>query len=194
VKYQNTEVDFAPPWERLTVVDALAKYAGLQVSDMSVDELSAELEKRENKKHSDLTWGLAVARLFELCCEEHLIQPVFIMDHPVEISPLTKIKRGDKRLVERFEPFVCGMEIGNAYSELTDPVIQLERLTKQREIKEEDQGYENHSVDADFVRAIGCGMPPTGGVGIGIDRLVMLLTDASTIRDIIPFPMIKPKE
>jgi lysyl-tRNA synthetase class 2 len=86
------------------------------------------------------------------------------------------------------------MEIGNAYSELTDPVIQLERLTKQREIKEEDQGYENHPVDADFVRAIGCGMPPTGGVGIGIDRLVMLLTDASTIRDIIPFPMIKPKE
>jgi lysyl-tRNA synthetase class 2 len=124
-----------------------------------------------------------------------LVQPVFIYDHPIEISPLTKIKRGDSRLVERFEPFVCGMEIGNAYSELTDPVEQLQRFVAQRQAQSRgtNKGYENNPLDADFVKAIGCGMPPTGGVGLGIDRLVMLLTDSANIRDIIPFPMVKPR-
>jgi lysyl-tRNA synthetase class 2 len=153
-----------------------------------------------------MTWGLAVAELFEALCEDHLTQPVFVKDHPLEISPLTKKKRGDERLVERFEPYAAKMEIGNAYSELTDPVDQLDRFLAQRRRGDEPKPlqqemhkpgdkdeYEDHPIDADFVKAIGCGMPPTGGVGLGIDRLVMLLTDTPGIRDIIGFPMVKPK-
>ena len=128
-----------------------------------------------------------MAHLFEATCEEHLVQPTFVLDHPLEISPLARVRRGDGRLAERFEVYVCGMELGNAYSELNDPLEQLERFQAQRQ----DQGERAHPLDLDFVRALGCGMPPTGGVGLGIDRLVMLLTDAASIRDVIPFPMVK---
>ena len=161
---------------------------------MPVEKLCAELDRREVDYPEPLSWGVAVAELFEAACEEHLIQPTFIRDYPIEISPLTKLKRGDKRLVERFEPYLYRVEIGNAYSELTDPVDQLERLTAQREVRDTEQDYEHHPVDADFVKAVGCGMPPTGGAGLGIDRLIMFLTDAPSLRDIIPFPMIKPRE
>lgn len=196
IAYQGKEIDFAPPWRRLTVLDALKEYADIDASSMDISELKAVMDKHEIEYDNDIPWGFAVAELFEELCESKLIQPTFIIDHPIEISPLTKVKRGDSRLVERFEPYVNGMEIGNAYSELTDPVDQLERLTSQRnsnDANDEEQNYEDHPVDADFVKAIGCGMPPTGGVGLGIDRIVMLLTDSSSIRDIIPFPMIKPK-
>jgi len=191
ITYQGTELDFTPPWRRLTVLDGLKEYAGLDAGSMTVEELTAEMKKRGMEVAPNITWGKAVMELFEEICEEHLIQPTFVMDHPIDISPLTKQKRGDSRLVERFEPYVRAIEIGNAYSELTDPVDQLERLTSQREGNTED--YDVHPVDADFVKAIGCGMPPTGGVGIGIDRIIMLLTDAASLRDIIPFPMYKPK-
>lgn len=194
IVYQGTEIDFTPPWQRLTMLEALKKYASLDAASMPVDDLKIEMERRGLSYHEPLSWGPAVVELFEATCEEHLIQPVFILDHPVEISPLTKKKRGDERLVERFEPFVCRMEIGNAYSELTDPVDQLERFMAQRKAQAADKEYEDNPLDADFVKAIGCGMPPTGGVGLGIDRLIMLLTDASNIRDIIPFPMIKPQK
>jgi lysyl-tRNA synthetase class 2 len=200
ITYQGTEIDFAPPWRRLTVLDALKEYADIDASNMDVSELKAVMEKNNIEYSEDITWGFAVAELFEELCEHHLIQPTIVTDHPIDISPLTKVKRGDARLVERFEPYVNGMEIGNSYSELTDPVDQLERLTSQRNSSDatdnenEEQNYEDHPVDADFVKAIGCGMPPTGGTGLGIDRLVMLLTDATSIRDIIPFPMIKPKK
>jgi len=189
IGYQGVELDFTPPWRRLTMLDGIREYARLDASNLSAQELSVELQRRGCEIHSEISWGEAVAELFELCCEEHLVQPTFVLDHPVEISPLTKLKRGENRLVERFEPFVFRMEIGNAYSELTDPVEQCERLGHQR--RELGNGYENHPLDADFVRAIGCGMPPTGGVGLGIDRLIMLLTNAVSIRDIIPFPMVK---
>jgi lysyl-tRNA synthetase class 2 len=177
------------------MLDALRKYAHLNATSMSAYELAEEVRSRGLHPPEPLPWGLAVVELFEATCEEHLVQPVFIYDHPIEISPLTKIKRGDSRLVERFEPFVCGMEIGNAYSELTDPVEQLQRFVAQRQAQSRgtNKGYENNPLDADFVKAIGCGMPPTGGVGLGIDRLVMLLTDSANIRDIIPFPMVKPR-
>jgi lysyl-tRNA synthetase class 2 len=194
VTYQGTEIDFTPPWQRLTMLEALKKYANIDAASMSVPDLAAELKRLGRDEDGPASWGLAVVELFETTCEDHLVQPVFILDHPIEVSPLTKIKRGDQRLVERFEPFVCGMEIGNAYSELNDPVDQLERFMAQRKAQAHDSGkeYEDNPLDADFVKAIGCGMPPTGGVGLGIDRLVMLLTDSSNIRDIIPFPMIKP--
>lgn len=188
ISFQGQEVDFAPPWTKLTVMEAIREHLGLDVSEMNADEVNRELVRRElAAAGSTLSWGEAVATLFEHGCEQHLREPTFILDHPVEISPLTKRHREDPRLVERFEPYVCGMEIGNAYSELTDPVEQWERLREQRHADD----FENHPVDADFVRAIGMGMPPTGGVGLGIDRLIMLLTDAPSIRDIIPFPMLR---
>ncbi len=189
VRYQNSEIEFKTPWKRISIIEAIQEYSKIDVSKMSVPELKNILIKKDITIPDQLTWGMAIILLFENECEKHLIQPTFITDHPVDISPLTKIKRGDVRLVERFEPYIFGMEIGNAYSELNDPVIQVERLESQR--NEDD--FENHPVDADFVKAIGCGMPPTGGVGFGVDRIIMLLTNAKSIRDIIPFPMIKPK-
>ncbi|RLF98286.1 lysine--tRNA ligase, partial [Thermococci archaeon] len=136
---------------------------------------------------------LAIAIIFEEFCEDKLIQPTFIIDHPKEISPLTKEKKGTSDYVERFEPFVLGMEIGNAYSELTDPQEQLQRFLEQREMYKEAE-TQHHPIDYDFIKALACGMPPTGGVGLGIDRLIMILTNSESIRDVIPFPMIKPKK
>ncbi len=193
ITYQGTEIDFTPPWRRLTVLDALQEFVGIDADSMTVDELKEQLDAHGVEYHEPLPWGIAVVELFEALCEQHLVQPTFVLDHPIDISPLTKVKRGDPRLVERFEPYVVRMEIGNAYSELTDPVDQVERLEAQRDVRREDVEYENHPVDVDFVRAVGCGMPPTGGVGLGIDRLIMLLADVPSIRDIIPFPMVKPK-
>lgn len=189
INYQGIELDFTPPWTRLTIIDALKHYTKIDGSKMTVERLKTELKQRNIQFNNPLSWGHAIMLLFESECEKNLIQPTFILDHPVEISPLTKVKRGDHRLVERFEPYVYGMEVGNAYSELTDPVIQLRRLEEQRN----DDDYEKHPVDIDFIKAVGCGMPPTGGVGLGVDRIIMLLTNSKSIRDIIPFPMIKPK-
>lgn len=193
ITYQGVEIDFRVPWSRISVLDALRQFASVDASQMSAEDLRAELGRRGVACPEPLSWGVAVIELFEATCEEHLVQPTFIIDHPVEISPLTKLKRGDDRLVERFEPYAFRMEIGNAYSELTDPVAQLERLLEQRRERGNQEDYENHPIDADFVKAVGCGMPPAGGVGLGIDRLIMLMTDAPSIRDIIPFPMVKPK-
>ena len=198
INYQGTDIDFAPPWRRLSILDALKQYENIDASNMGIPALKAEMIKRKMDFPDDITWGIAVVELFEATCEQHLVQPTFVIDHPFDLSPMTKTKRGDKRLVERFEPFACKMEIGNAYSELTDPVIQLERFIEQKEMqtkrqsKETDKDYVDNPIDADFIKAIGCGMPPTGGVGMGIDRLVMILTNAASLRDIIPFPMVKP--
>lgn len=194
IDYQGTEIDFSPPWRRLTVIEAIKEYTNLDVETMTVDDIKVELDKRKIDYDDSITWGTGIVILFEETCEKQLIQPVFITDHPIDISPLTKVKRGNDKLVERFEPYVYGIEIGNAYSELTDPIIQMERLVDQRKNDGQEEGYENHPIDVDFVKAIGCGMPPTGGVGLGIDRLVMFLTNSPTIRDIIPFPMYKAKK
>lgn len=190
IVYQGTELDFTPPWRRLSMLDALREYAGVDADALAAEEVQAELERRGVESPEPLSWGLAVAQLFEATCEEHLVQPTFVLDHPLEISPLARARRGDGRLAERFEVYVCGMELGNAYSELTDPLEQLDRFLSQRR----PQGETAHPLDADFVRALGCGMPPTGGVGLGVDRLVMLLTDAASIRDAIPFPMVKARQ
>lgn len=192
VVYQGTEIDFTPPWRRVTVLGALQE-AGIDADRLGLEGLRSELAQRGIAAPASLTWGHAVALLFGEVVEKTIIQPTFVCDHPVEISPLTKKKRGDARLVERFEPAVAGMEIGNAYSELTDPIEQRERFERQRALGADQEGVEHHPIDEDFVRAMGCGMPPTGGVGLGIDRLVMLLTDAHSIRDVIAFPMMKPR-
>ena len=193
ITYQGTEIDLEPPWKRITVLGAL-EAEGLDAGNMDEAQLREELGRRGIDAPKPFTWGHATALLFSELIEKNLVQPTFVCDHPVEISPLTKKKRGDDRLVERFEPVVAGMEIGNSYSELTDPVEQRARFEAQRALGADEEGVTHHPIDEDFLHAVGCGMPPTGGVGLGIDRLVMLLTDSHSIRDVIAFPLMKPRE
>ncbi len=191
VIYQGKEIDFAPPWRRLTVYDGIREYAGFDVEGMTEEmlfkkckELGSDMDKPDNR-------GVMIMEIFELSCEQHLWQPTFIMDFPVEISPLTKKHRTAAGLVERFEPMCAHMELGNAYSELNDPEDQLERFKEQEARRVVDE--EAQPMDEDFVHAIDVGMPPTGGVGLGVERIVMLLTNQSSIRDIILFPTMKFK-
>lgn len=192
IVYQSTLLDFSIPWKRITMISVINEKIGTDILKMNEDEVKNICINNGIEVPIKYTKGLLIALLFEKLCEEDLIQPTFVLDHPIEISPLTKTKRGSPGFVERFEPYVMNLEIGNAYSEMTDPVEQLDRFQQQHEV-DMAEGYETHPVDMDFIKAIGCGMPPTGGVGLGIDRLIMLLTNAPSIRDVIPFPMMKPK-
>lgn len=191
VSFQGKEVDFTPPWRRLSVLDGLREHAGIDPDKISPSELFQLCRSKGSKLQKEVTRGEMLMELFELTVEEHLWQPTFVMDHPVEISPLTKIHRKDSRLVERFEPFAACMEIGNSYSELNDPEEQRNRLKEQEAKRASDE--EAHPMDEDFLMAIDMGMPPTGGVGLGVERLVMLITDRPSIRDIILFPTMKFK-
>jgi len=192
LNYQGKKLDFSTPWKRIRMVDAIKEIAGMEVENASDSDIQSFLKEKGIELAGEYNRGVAISFIFDELCEEKLIQPTFVIDHPLEISPLTKRKRGNPQFVERFEPFVMGMEIGNAYSELTDAEDQLRRFEEQREIHK-DSDVEHHPIDYDFIQALACGMPPTGGVGMGIDRIIMLLTDSPSIRDIIPFPMIKPK-
>jgi lysyl-tRNA synthetase class 2 len=171
-EYQGKEIDFKAPWPRLSVYEALQKYAGISAKELSGKD------------------GKAVLALFEETCAHKLIQPTIIKDMPRGSAPLCKAHRGNPELVEQFEPYVNGWELGNAYSELNDPVLQRSLLEEQaaRGRGGEDEA---HPMDENFLHAIECGMPPTGGAGIGIDRLVMLLTNQATIRDVQLFPLMK---
>lgn len=189
--YQGKEIDFTPPWRRLTVYDGVKEYAGIDPVEINPAELFQVLKKKGSKLMNAVSKGEMIMELFELTVEEHLWQPTFVMDHPVEISPLTKIHRSNPLLVERFEPFAACMEIGNSYSELNDPIEQRNRLKEQEAKRIQDE--EAHPMDEDFLHAIETGMPPTGGVGLGIERIVMILTDRPSIRDIILFPTMKFK-
>jgi lysyl-tRNA synthetase class 2 len=191
VIYQEKEVDFTTPWARLTMHEAIEKYGNIKVDMMSEKDLFAELKKHGTDREEPGTKGEMIAELFEAVAEPHLWHPTFILDHPVEISPLTKAHRSKAGLVERFEPFCAGMEIGNAYTELNDPEDQLARLQEQEAKRADDE--EAHPMDEDFMHAIDVGMPPTGGVGLGVERIVMILTDRASIRDIILFPTMKFK-
>jgi lysyl-tRNA synthetase, class II len=197
VSYQGTEIEFAAPWRRLTMIDAVKEYGGpdfkLVKSDEEARRIAKErgLEEELKKKLKDCTKGDILNAAFEKYAEKNLIQPTFIMDYPTDISPLTKQKPGDPTMTERFEAFVYGRELGNAYSELNDPIVQLERFRQQEREKTlgDDEAY---ALDEDFVSSLEVGMPPTGGMGIGVDRLVMFLTDSYSIRDVILFPTMKP--
>ncbi len=192
ITYQGKEIEFKPPWRRLTVYDGLREYGGIDPEKISDTELRAKLKTwRESgdDETEQKSRGEMIMEAFELVAEKHLWQPTFVMDHPVEISPLTKYHRSKPGLVERFEPFAACMEIGNAYTELNDPEEQYRRLKEQEAKRVVDE--EAHPMDEDFMHAIDVGMPPTGGVGIGIERIVMMLTDQPSIRDIIFFPTMK---
>ncbi|MGI6668492.1 MAG: lysine--tRNA ligase [Acetivibrionales bacterium] len=194
IVYQGVEIDLEPPWERITMRDAVLKYAGVDFDSIESDE-EARNAARAKGVHvdDDKTKGEVMNLMFEELVEEHLVQPVFIMDYPVEVSPLTKRKPDRPELTERFELFITGREFANAYSELNDPIDQKERFLDQ--VRKREAGDEEASMmDDDFINALEYGMPPTGGLGIGIDRLIMLLTDSYSIRDVLLFPVMKPKE
>ena len=195
VTYQGTEIDFMPPWRRITMVDAVKEYAGVDYNEFKSDADAQAVAKEKNLEFSKplntVTKGEVLNALYEEFCEEHMIQPTFIIDYPVEISPLTKKKRGNEMFTERFEGFVFGRELCNAYYELNDPIVQRERFAQQEKERElgDDEAY---MIDEEFMSALETGMPPTGGLGIGIDRLIMFLTDSASIRDVILFPTMKP--
>ena len=191
ITYQGTEIDLGKPFERLTMIDAIKKYSGVDFDTVKTAEEAKALAKAHNiafeERHAR---GDIINLFFETYCEENLIQPVFIMDHPVEISPLTKKKPTDPTKVERFELFIYGREMCNAYSELNDPIDQRARFAAQDALAAAGDAEANHT-DEDFLNALEIGMPPTGGIGYGIDRLVMLLTDSAAIRDVLLFPTMK---
>lgn len=194
IMYQGTEIDLTPPWRRLTMTDAVKEYTGLDFSGISTDEEARKAAREAGVNvDKDATWGKVLNEVFEEKVEEHLVQPTFILDYPIEVSPLAKRIKGDPRLTYRFELFITGREMANAFSELNDPMDQRERFMEQARLRAAGDD-EAHMMDEDFVHALEIGMPPTGGLGIGIDRLVMLLTDSYSIRDVILFPTMKPRE
>ena len=190
-KYGDIELDFGKPFERMTMNDAIKKYAGIDFDTVKSDEEAKALAKEHHIEFEDRhTKGDIVNLFFEEFCEKNLIQPTFIMDHPLAISPLTKRKPDDPEKVERFELFINTWEMCNAYSELNDPIDQRERFAAQDAAFEAGDEEANHT-DEDFLNALEIGMPPTGGIGYGIDRLVMLLTDSASIRDVLLFPTLR---
>ena len=194
VKFKDKIIDFKRPWKRMTMFKAIKEFAGIDVEKMSEKELKKFIDKNKIEiKHE--AWGWMVQAIFEHFCENKIEQPTFILDHPLETTPLCKVHREDKfcRLIERFEPFCMNMELGNAYSELNDPILQRQLLEEQQNmLKSGDE--EANPLDEDFINAIETGMPPTGGLGMGIDRMIMLLTGQDSIRDVILFPFMKPEE
>lgn len=191
INYQGKEIDFTPPWRRLSVFDGIREYAKIDVEKMSEMDLFSKIKSMGSDLEKPGSFGDMVMEAFELSVEKHLWHPTFVLDFPKEVSPLTKKHRRIPGLVERFEPMVACMELGNSYSELNDPEDQRARLEEQERLRLEDD--EAQPMDEDFLLAIDTGMPPTGGVGLGIDRLVLLLTDQHSLRDIIFFPTMKPK-
>jgi len=192
IEYEGRKIDFKAPWQRLTMVEAIKRYLELDVEKMSADELRKVALQHKLEVGKDEPWGLLVNHLFELC-EEKIIQPTFIMDPPIETCPLAKPHRKDLRFIERVEPFINGWEAGNGYSELTDPLLQRKELEEQA-AKGRGGDEEAHPMDEDYVRALEFGLPPNAGMGIGIDRMVILLTGAESIRDVTLFPIMRQQE
>ncbi|MDD3386107.1 MAG: lysine--tRNA ligase, partial [Bacteroidales bacterium] len=193
VQVGNNLIDFKRPWKRYTMYGAIAEFAGVDVSQMDEQELRATCHKLGVQTDSSMGKGKLIDELFGEFCEAKLIQPTFIMDYPIEMSPLAKKHRSVPGLVERFEGICNGKEICNAYTELNDPIDQRERFEEQLTLaKRGDQ--EAMALDEDFLRAIEYGMPPTSGLGIGIDRLTMILTNAPSIQDVLFFPQMRPEK
>ena len=193
INYQGVDLDLESPWRRVTMIEAIKEVTGVDFDKIETDEEAIKIAKEKGIEMEDSkqTRGYIINSFFEEFVEETLIQPTFICDYPVEVSPLTKRKPSDKRLVERFEVFINKCEYGNAYSELNDPIDQRGRFVEQ--LKQREAGDEEaNMMDEDFCMSLEYGMPPTGGLGIGIDRLVMLLTNSASIRDVILFPTMKP--
>ena len=193
VNIAGNEVDFKAPYRRIGILDAIKEYAGVDVKGMDVAQLRATCDKLHVEYAPSMGVGKLIDAIFGEYCEKNFVQPTFVIDYPVEMSPLTKRHRTDPTLTERFELFVCGKELANAYSELNDPIDQLERFEEQAKLK---AGGDDEAmfIDYDFVRALEYGMPPTSGLGMGIDRLTMFMTGQTTIQDVLFFPQMRPEK
>ena len=194
ITYQGQEIDLTPSWKRISMIDSIKEACGVDFNEINTDEEAVKLAEERGMEFADetkRTRGDVISMFFDEYVEKTLIQPTFVYDYPVEISPLAKRKTSDPRLTERFELFIGGREYANAFSELNDPIDQYERFKKQVEARDAGDD-EAGMMDEDFINALEYGMPPTGGIGIGIDRLVMLLTDSASIRDVLLFPTMKP--
>jgi len=192
INYQGVELDLTTPWKKMTMIEAVKEYCGIDfASSDNVEDFKPAAKKIGVDYEDDVTWGKLLYEIYDQKVEEHLIQPTFILDYPVEVSPLAKRKPSDPRLTERFEFFMCAREMGNAFSELNDPIDQKNRFLAQ--VAERERGDEEaQMMDEDYVNALMYGLPPTGGLGIGVDRLIMLFTDQPSIRDVLLFPTMKP--
>nr|HPJ22623.1 lysine--tRNA ligase [Clostridia bacterium] len=194
IQYQGMEINLESPWTRMTMEDAVKKFTGVDFASFDKDDAKAAEEADNHGVHfrEGSTWGEILNEFFEQKVEENLVQPTFIYDYPIEISPLAKSREDRPHLTERFEVFITSRELGNAFTELNDPIEQKERFIDQAKKKAGDDG--DYSIDYDFINALEIGMPPTGGLGIGVDRMIMLFTDNPSIRDVILFPTMKPVE
>ena len=195
INYQNNEIDFSKPWSRISMKDIVKKYTGIDFDSFKGDfQAAKQAVKGINVEYSNKvnTIGRLLNEVFEQKVESELIEPTFVIDYPVEISPLARPHFNNKEMVQRFELFIVGRELANAFSELIDPVDQRERMQLQQSLRDEGD-HEAHCIDEDFLNALEIGMPPTGGLGIGIDRLIMLVTNSPSIRNVIPFPLLKPE-
>ena len=195
ITYQGEEIDLTPPWTRMTMAEAVKKYTGIDFNEIQTDEEAREKARELNLEElgEQDTKGKVINLIFDEKVEENLVQPTFIYDYPIEISPLAKKKYDNPDLTYRFEAFVTRREIANGYSELNDPIDQRDRFLQQ--LKEREAGDdEAHVFDEDYINALEHGLPPTGGLGIGVDRIIMLLTDSYSIRDVILFPTMRPKD
>ncbi|MDR0930192.1 MAG: lysine--tRNA ligase [Clostridiales bacterium] len=192
ITYQGEEIDLTPNWQRITMIDAVKKYSGVDFNNITTDEQAQAAAKELHiEVPKNATWGSVLNEIFEEKVESELLQPTFVIDYPIEVSPLAKKKKDDPRLTERFELFITRREIANAFSELNDPIDQKERFLEQ--VKARAAGDdEANMMDEDFIEALEIGLPPTGGMGFGVDRLAMLLTDSPSIRDVLLFPTMKP--
>ncbi|AOV94933.1 hypothetical protein AQV86_03335 [Nanohaloarchaea archaeon SG9] len=193
VEYRGEEIDLSAPWRRMTMHEAIEEHGGLEVEEMSDEELREAMDELGIELDSGFERGLAIAEIFEEVAEEELVQPTHITDYPEETTPLCMDHRSEEGLIERFESFIAGMELANAYTELRDPIRQREHFEREHQRQEEGDD-KAHPLDMEFVEALELGMPPTGGLGIGIDRLVMILTDQESIRDVLFFPMMGEEE
>jgi len=194
--WQENEIDLSPGWPRISMAEAVKEHTGLDF--MAFDDTQQAIESAASigvkmPEGKPASWGALLYEVFDQRVEDKLIQPVFIIDHPIEVSPLAKKKASDPRLTERFELFICRSEMGNAFSELNDPIDQKSRFLRQAALRNAGDD-EAGMMDEDFINALEYGMPPTGGLGIGVDRCVMMLTNNSSIRDVLFFPTMKPVE
>ena len=190
--FQDHEIDFKAPWRRLTMFDAIEEYTGIDVSKMDEETLRKKVRELEIEEDSSMGYGKLIDEIFGEKVEPKLIQPTYIMDYPIEMSPLAKKHRDNPQLVERFEAVIGGKEVANAFSELNDPLDQRERFEDQLKLREQGDD-EAQVLDEDYIRSLEYGMPPTAGLGIGIDRLVMLFTNSPSIRDVLFFPQMRPE-
>jgi lysyl-tRNA synthetase class 2 len=192
IEYQGQRIDLTPPWKRMSLFESIQKYTNVDLYGKSIEELRAFCDEHDMEVEEHFGTGKLIDEIYSELVEPHLIQPTFITNHPVEMSPLAKRHRDNPNLTERFEPVIGGGEIGNAFSELNDPIDQRERFMQQQKLLEAGD-EEAQVLDEDFLRAMEYGMPPMAGIGIGIDRLVMLFTNSPSIRDVILFPQMRPE-